>query len=99
MQEAKFSELEARASLAVEEQVTSLERKLMARQQVQREIEHMKAVGEAYELSDEETRMLTAFRRFKSSCKAGAVFSWQTRPTEGVTVHADTSLIRDPQER
>lgn len=98
MQELKYNELETRASAELEQEFSALERKLMARQMIHREIEEMKKTGEAHSLSDEEVRLLTAFRRFKAQCKAGNVFKWQTRPAEGVTLHTDTSLISDPQE-
>jgi histidinol dehydrogenase len=69
-----------------------------ARNAVDKRLAEMVETGEANILTDEEERLLRSFRRFKATCKPGAVFKWQTRPVEGVTIHEDTSLIRDPQE-
>ena len=98
MQEQKYEELETRASAEFESKLAKLEQKLQARRVVELEIEAMKAEGKAHEISDEEIRMIRSLRRFKATCKPGDVFRWQTRPVEGVTIHEDTSLIRDPQE-
>ena len=54
--------------------------------------------GQAHLISNEEERLLKAFRRFKLGCKPGAVFKWQTHPEAGVIVTTETGLIRDPQE-
>lgn len=58
-------------------------KKLEARARVHQEIEAMKAEGKAFELTDEEERMLISFRRFKVRMrKDGEVFTWQTRKPE-----------------
>lgn len=54
--------------------------------------------GRAHLVSDEEERLLKAFRRFKIGCKPGAVFKWQTHPEAGVIIVQETGLISDPQE-
>jgi hypothetical protein len=98
MEGTKFEQLESNLSAEIERRATTLERKLEAQILAAREVERMKAEGEAHEISDEEVRMIRALRRFKARCKPGGVFKWQTRPIEGVTIHEDTSLIQDPQE-
>jgi hypothetical protein len=99
MESREFEELSERSGALLEGKMTTLARKLEARMVVEREIEAMKAEGKAHEITEEEIRMIRAFRSFKTRCKAGDVFKWQTRPVEGVTIHQDTSLIQDPQDR
>jgi DNA transposition AAA+ family ATPase len=88
----KYNELEQRASLIAElDAELDPIRKLEARDRIHSAIEEMKEEGKALVLTDEEERILRAFRRFKNGCKPGGVFKWQTRPVE-------TGLVRDPQE-
>ncbi len=96
MQEQKYDELERRASVsALADEIQKLE----ARSRVHQEIELMKQEGKALVLTDEEERMLRAFRRFKLRMrKDGEVFTWQTRRPEGLQVAQDTALILDPAE-
>lgn len=94
MQDMKYAELEDRASLIAEMDAI---KKLEARARVAAEIERMKEEGKALVLTDEEERMLREFRKFKEQCKPGAVFKWQTRPPEGVTLATETGLVTDPQ--
>jgi hypothetical protein len=97
MESQKFEQLENTLTAEIERRSTSLERRLEAKALAAQEVERMKAAGEAHEITNEEIRMIQELRKFKATCKPGAIFKWQTRPLEGVTVHTDTSLIRDPQ--
>jgi hypothetical protein len=97
MESQKFETLETNLSAELERRATTLERKLEAQRIAAMEVERMKAAGEAHEITNEEIRMIQELRKFKATCKPGAIFKWQTRPLEGVTIHTDTSLIRDPQ--
>lgn len=96
MNSQRFDELENRASrIGGSDELRQLE----ARSRVRAEIETMKATGEAYELTEEEERMLHAFRRFKLRLrKNGQVFTWQTRMPEGVQLVTDTAEIVTPSE-
>jgi hypothetical protein len=61
----------------------------------------MKGEGKILELSDEEIRVVRALRRFKFSCKPGAMFKWQTRPsdsTELIVEPGEQVHITDPQD-
>ena len=96
MQEMKYSELENRASHSAELDAV---RKLETRTRVHDEIERMRASGEALTLTDEEQRILWAFRRFKLRIrKNGEVFTWQTCKPEGVQLVTDSAEVILPQE-
>lgn len=96
MNSEKFHELENRASLS--EEMDHI-KKLEARSHVQREIEAMKSEGAAFELSDEEVKMLRAFRRFKLRMRRdGETFTWQTRRPDGVQIVEETAEIVHPSE-
>ncbi len=96
MQEQKYDELRDRSTDALEKLFDH--ERVLAQQVIRSQVDQMLASGEALTLTDEEERMLRSFRRFKLSCKPGAVFKWQTRPEEGVLVSQETGLVRDPQE-
>ena len=92
----KYNELETRASRSSER---DLIKKLEARQVIYGEIEKMREEGLALTLTDEEIRMLEAFRRFKLRMrKASEVFTWQTHVPEGIQVVQDTAEIVSPQD-
>lgn len=96
MQEQKYNELETRASETAELDAI---KKLEARARIHQEIELMKEEGKALVLTDEEERMLRAFRRFKLRMrKQGEVFTWQTRMPEGVQIVEETANVVDPSE-
>lgn len=96
MNSEKFAELEERAARPA---LTDEIRQAEALSRVRHEIEQMKAEGKALELSDEEERLLIAFRRFKLRMrKDGEVFTWQTRKPEGVQLVTDTAEIVAPNE-
>ena len=92
MQEQKFEVLEDTAVENLERRSLSAAmkdavRKLEARAIVHETVERMKADGEAFELTEEEEKLLVAFRRFKLRMrKDGEVFTWQTRKPEGVVL-------------
>lgn len=72
-----------------------------AKKAIAKELLRMTEAQEVNILSDEEERMLRAFRRFKLGCRPGSVFKWQTVPTpaeDRPVIHTDTALIQDPQE-
>ena len=96
MQEQKFPELEERASRSgLLDEIRQAE----AASRVHQTIEAMKAEGKAFELTEEEERMLQSFRRFKLRMKKdGEVFTWQTRRPEGVQLVEDTAEILHPNE-
>jgi len=96
MQEQKFRELEDRA--AAYEPADSW-KQLEARARINAEIATMKAKGEAFELSDEEIKMLDSFRRFKLRMrKRVETFTWQTRVPDGVALVKESGLIEHPDE-
>lgn len=66
---------------------------------IHRKMEGMVDEGEAFALTDDEERLLTAYRGFKSRSMPGAVFSWTT-PTDSaeIVVPATPSLIHDPRD-
>lgn len=89
-------ELEERAS--DELQAYARIPRLSAEDVIRQQVANLKAQGKVLELSDEEERLLASFRRFKATCKAGAVFKWQTRPVDGVIPAPDRVLIETPEE-
>lgn len=97
----KFEEMESRSALGMlqEAERNDAIRRMEAHARVHDVIAAMKEEGKALELTEEEERLLRSFRRFKISCKPGAVFKWQTRPDPaGVVLAEETGLVRDPQE-
>jgi hypothetical protein len=94
MQERYADELSTRSVERLKEMFPHAE----AETTVRAELEAMRAEDKVLIMTDEEERMIRSFRRFKLSCKPGAVFRWQTRPQEGVLVSQETGLVRDPQE-
>jgi hypothetical protein len=95
MNSERFEELQ---TSAVAELVTDKVKN--ARDAVGKRLTEMVESGEANILTDEEERMIRSLRRFKATCKPGAVFRWQTRPAEGVTITPENApvMIYDPQE-
>lgn len=75
-------------------------RRRLAAETVQREIEAQVEAGKVLQLTEEEIRVLRAFRRFKQTCKAGQVFKWQTAPDDptSVVIAGDSVHITDPQD-
>jgi hypothetical protein len=71
-----------------------------AKKAIAKELLRMTAAEEIKILSDEEERMIRSLRRFKATCKAGAVFKWQTRPVEGIVITPANAplMVHDPQE-
>lgn len=61
-------------------------------------VEALKERGEAFELSEDESRLLMAYRAFKSRSPSGAVFSWKTPEENGIVLPISPSLIVDPRE-
>jgi hypothetical protein len=94
VQEPVFSELQ---TLAAADMFAEME---TADRAVKHRLKEMVAEDKVLIMSDEEERMIRSLRRFKATCKPGAVFKWQTRPTEGITIHAGNApaLVYDPQE-
>lgn len=80
------------------EQLRTLSR-MEAEKAIEQQLNAMKRDGRLMLMTDEEERLIRAFRRFKMHAKkAGEVFKWQTRPTRDVLISEETALIRDPQE-
>jgi len=104
MQEQKFERLQNSAAEEFERRSMSAAmkdaiRKLEAKAIVDETVQAMKDRGEAFELTDEEEKMLLAFRRFKLRMrKDGEVFTWQSRKPEGVQVVSETAEIVHPNE-
>ena len=73
-----------------------------ARKIVEDQLNSMVKDGRAALMTDEEERLIRAFRRFKMNLrKDGQVFKWQTcrdLTSPPVVAAEDTALIRDPQE-
>jgi hypothetical protein len=94
----RYDELQLAASAGLftdEEQ----DRSKAAKKAIEQEMLRMTAAEEIHLLSDEEERMIRSLRRFKATCKPGAVFKWQTRPVEGIiTPQNAPMMVRDPQE-
>lgn len=89
------------AAREYEDMFPSLNRKLEARRRIDAEMERLKETGQLYMLSDEEIKVLNAFRRFKTRVrKAGEVFKWQTTPLDEcrVILAEDSGLIVHPGE-
>lgn len=76
------------------------DRSRAAHKAAEKELARMVEAQEVNILTDEEERMVQSLRRFKATCKPGAVFKWQTRPVEGVTIHPGNApvMVYDPQE-
>lgn len=77
-------------------------RRELAAETVRAELAQMEAAGRVLQLTEEEIRLLRAFRRFKSTLKkAGKCFRWQTVPLEADVLLVDGSQsihIIDPQD-
>lgn len=99
MNSERYNDLEQGATLRQEMEARTLERALEARRAIATELGAMKSKDQILMLSNEEERMLRAFRAFRLRCKPGAVFKWQTHPeNDGVVLAEETGLIADPQE-
>lgn len=104
MQEEKYDELRNRSTDMLEHLFG--QERAIAQQAVRSEMDKMVKSGEALRLSDEEERLLKAFRRFKGRMKKnGEVFKWQTRLStidealRLVEIAGDEDcLLVDPQE-
>lgn len=92
----QFQDLATRSSADLEKLFRG--EKQLAEQVIKSGLGQMVDAGKAYVLGDEEERLLRSFRRFKATCKAGAIFKWQARPEEGIIAPPEPALIRDPQE-
>lgn len=97
MQEQRYEELETRAAAELEADERTLAAKLQASKVIHNELESMRQEDKILLLSEEEERMIRAFRGFKVRTKPGGVFQWQTRPDAAV-VAGQLSLIQDPQD-
>lgn len=66
------------------------------------EVQQRIEAGMAFKLSDDEERLLLAYRRFVARSRPGMVFSWQTPNDDpsGVTLvlPSEPALIHDPRE-
>lgn len=98
MQETKIDELTERSTRKFEDFDPSLMRVLEAQKVIHSEIEAMRAEDKILALTEEEERMLRAFRGFKARTKPGGVFKWQTRKGDTVVAAPETALIADPQD-
>jgi hypothetical protein len=104
MQSEKFNELEDRsvremACAARAAELMDIVRQLEVRTTVCDQIEAMKAEGKALELSDEEIKLLKAFRRFKLRMRRDQeIFQWIADRPAGVEVAAETAEIISPAE-
>lgn len=93
----KFAELESKASESLVSRMQALREQ--ADQVIHEQVETMKASGAALELSDDEERMLRAYKAFVRRTKPGAVFSWKTPVVPAAIVTPDdVSIILDPQD-
>lgn len=97
-----YHEAVAESTLELRERIEGLSKR-QAETLVQEQLNNMTRDGRAVLMSDEEDRMIRAFRSFKSKCRRqGEVFKWQTGPS--ITVEqmivdpAETSLLHDPAE-
>ncbi len=100
MNSEKFQELEDRMAEPLDfAEKRDAVRRAELRSLAQDIIGEMKSEGKAMELTEEEERILWAFRRFKLRMrKNGETFTWQTRKPEGVVVAQDTVEIVAPCE-
>ena len=60
-------------------------------------VDQMVEKGSAIELSDDEERMLAAYRRFREKHASG-IFSWVMEETPGLVLPETPSLIVDPRD-
>ncbi len=108
MNSEKFSELK-RSSSAEFQSVLELERMLQqkegdlrvaARNVIHSQVENMIETGQAFQLTDEEERLIRSFRSFKAKVHTSrALFRWRTSPDPAVIVSApERVLVSDPQE-
>ena len=54
--------------------------------------------GQAYELSDDEERMLIAYRKFIATSKPGAIFSWESTSEVVIVLPPAAALLLDPRD-
>lgn len=92
----KFPQLQDRAASSLVDKFAAM--KEHAEHVIAEKVEQMKANGEAHELTDDEERMLLAYKAFNARSKPGSVFSWRTPKTAGIVLPTTTSLIHDPQQ-
>lgn len=98
MQQDEFDALTTRSAQTLEETEELLSRKLRAQDVIRTELEAMRSEDKILMLTDEEERLLRAFRAFKLRTKPGGVFRWQTRPDSEVVIAQETGLVQDPCE-
>ena len=96
MQAEKFDDLVENAGESLASRFGLLREK--AEHMIAEQVEVMKEQGKAYELSDDEIRLLKAYRRFVARAAAGQVFSWYVPHEVGIVLPPDVSIIVDPRE-
>lgn len=106
MQEPIFDQLGESSSARLEDifrqksELKALEADAVIRQR----LEEMKGDGSVLMLSEDEERMLRAYRSFRLRSKYGDVFKWRCHGKdaaitgEAIEVHRETGLIVDPRE-
>ena len=102
MNQQTYDDVQDDASKRLEEQFPdSLTQKLQAAKQIEESLTEMTDQGRVLKLTDEEERMLLAFRQFKCVLIAGrtAKFRWKTRASPGEIIQPPAkALIVDPQD-
>lgn len=62
-------------------------------------LDNMVEREEAYKLSDDEERLLRAYRAFVVRSSPDSIFSWKSpKGRKGIVTPPEVSIIRDPQE-
>lgn len=61
-------------------------------------VDDMVERGDAFELSDDEIRMLESYRQFCNR-NASGVFKWQKPADEGIVIPKKHSFISDPRDK
>lgn len=98
MNQNTYNELEQRSDEELKRAFSQITQK-QAESVIHRQLENLKAQDKILILTDEEERLLAAFRRFKARCrKDGMVFTWQTRREPGIIQPQDGFLIESPEE-
>ena len=93
----KFPELESAASENLASKFQAM--KEHAEHIIHEQARQMIAEEKAFELSEDEERMLKAYRAFKNRMTPGAVFSWESPAVENcIVIPESPSLIIDPRE-
>lgn len=66
-------------------------------QEVARSIELAMANGQVFELTDDEERLLLAYRAFVGRSPGGSIFQWRIPAPVGIAVPTKQTILTDPR--